>query len=126
MQSQITRALFIALTLALIATAATCQHSKRTGELRTKEAQEEAEDWKRRARAYAEALERAEDARRRTEQSTRDYLQAVERTEERTEDARQIVEEIRESGSDCSWLNEHVPAGVRDLIRELYARADCD
>lgn len=126
MQSQITRALLIALTLALIATATTCQQSKRTGEQRTKEAREEAEDWKRRAGVYAEALERAEDARRRAEQSTRDYLQAVEKTEERTEDARQIVEEMRESGSDCGWLDERVPDGMRDLIRELYARSDCD
>ena len=126
MRSQITRALLIALTLALIATAATCQHSKRTGELRTKEAQEEAEDWKRRAGAYAEALERAEDARRRAEQSTRDYLAAVEKTEERTKDARQIMDEMRESGSDCGWLDDRVPDGVRDIIRKLHVKTDCD
>ena len=126
MQTKITTALFIALTLALIATAATCQQQKRTGELRTKEAREEAEEWERRAGAYAEALERAEEARRRAEQSIQDYLHTVEKAEERREDARQIVEEMRESGSDCGWLDERVPDGVRDVIRELYAGSDCD
>lgn len=126
MQNQITTALIIALAVAFIAAAATCSHTKRTGEQRTKEAQEEADDWKRRAGAYAEALERAEEARRRAEQSTQDYLKAVEKTEERRQDARQIVEEMRDSGGDCGWLDERVPDGVRDAIGRLYAGAGCD
>lgn len=126
MQSRITNAILIALTLALIATAATCQQSKRTGELRTKEAQEEADHWKHKAGAYAEALERAEDAQKRAGQSTMEYLHAVEKTEERTEDARQIVDEMRESGSDCGWLDERVPDRVRDIIQGLCPGSDCD
>lgn len=126
MQTKLTVTLFIALTLAMIATAATCQQQKRTGELRTKEAREEAVEWERRAGAYAEALERAEEARRRAEQSMRDYLHTVETAEERREDARQIVEEMHQSGSDCGWLAERMPDGVRDIIRALYPRSGCD
>ena len=126
MQSHITTAIIIALALAFIAAAATCQATKRTGELRAEEAREEAARWERTARANAEALERAEDARRRAEQSTQDYLKAVEKTEERRQDARQIVEEMRDSGGDCGWLDERVPDGVRDAIGRLYAGAGCD
>ena len=126
MQTKLTVTLFIALTLAMIATAATCQQQKRTGELRTKEAREEAVEWERRAGAYAEALERAEEARRRAEQSMRDYLHTVETAEERREDAQQIVDEMHHSSSDCGWLDERMPDGVRDIIRALYPRSGCD
>lgn len=126
MRSRIITALLLALTLAEIATAATCQHQRHKGEQRAREAQEEADFWKSKAGAYAEALERVEGARRRAEQSVGEYLEAVEKTEERREDARQIVEEMRESGSDCGWLDERVPDGVRDIIRGLYPGTDCD
>ena len=118
--------LLIALALATVAAAATCQHQRRTGELRAKEAQEEAEEWRRRAGAYAEALERAEEAHRRAEQSTRDYLRDTERAEERHGRAVEKVEEMRESGGDCGWLDERVPDGVREAIRELFPGAGCD
>ena len=95
MQNRITIALIIALAVAFIAAAATCTHMKRTGELRTKEAQTEAENWQRTARAYAETLARAEEARRRAEQSTHDYLNAVEDAEARHEEAERELEELR-------------------------------
>lgn len=126
MRNQIITALIIALSLAEIVTAATCQQQRRTGELRTKEAQAEAEVWKNKAGAYAEALKRAEDARRRAAQSTQDYLKAVEKTEGRQHEARQIVEGMRESGSDCGWLDMRVPDGVRDAIRAIYPGSGCD
>lgn len=126
MPNQITIAVFIALTLALITATVTCQQVKRAGELRTKEAQEQAGEWERKARANAEALERAEEARRRAEQSTLDYLQAAQEAEERRENARQIVEEMRKDDGDCNWLDERVPDRVRDIIRELYPGSNCD
>lgn len=126
MQNQITTALIIALAVAFIAAAATCTHTKRTGELRTKEAQTEAENWRGTARAYAEALDRAEEARRRAEQSTRDYLDAVEKAEAQHEEARQKLEELHEDAGACVWLDERLPDSVRDVIGKLYARPDCD
>lgn len=126
MQNQITTALIIALAVAFIAAAVTCTHTKRTGELRTKEAQTEAENWQHTARAYAEALARAEEARRRAEQSTRDYLNAVEDVEARHGEAEQELEELRTDAGACVWLDEHLPDGVRDIIGKLYARPGCD
>ena len=126
MQTRITTALIIALSLALIVSAATCQGMKRTGELRAKEAREEAENWERVAKANAEALERAQEAGRRAAQSSQDYLQAVEKAEERRDEARQTVEEMRRSGGNCGWLDGRVPAGVRDVIRDLYTGTGCD
>jgi hypothetical protein len=126
MQSHITTAIIIALALAFIAAAATCQATKRTGELRAEEAREEAARWERTARANAEALERAEDARRRAAQSTQDYLNAAQEADGRRDDARQIVDEMRKDSGDCGWLDMRVPGGVRDAIRELYPGSGCD
>lgn len=129
MQSQITIitiSLFAALIIAFVAAIGTCQHVKRIGELRTKEAQEQAGEWERKARAYAEALERAEDARRRAEQSTLEYTQEAEKAEEKREDARQKVEEMRKDAGDCGWLDSYVPDRVRDIIQDIYPGSGCD
>ena len=126
MQNQFITALLIALTLAWMVTISTCHHFKRTGELRTKEAQQEAETWKMQARAYAETLERAEEAHRRAEQSHQDYLKNIETAETREYEARQIVDEMRKDAGDCVWLDDRVPDRVRDIIQNLYARPDCD
>ena len=126
MQSRITTALLIALTFAEIVTAATCQHQRSKGELRTKEAQAEAEIWKSKAGAYAETLEKVEAARKRAAQSSQRYMEAVKATEERRHEARQIVEDMRKDANDCIWIDEHVPDGVRDIITRLYPTAGCD
>ncbi|MCQ2101459.1 MAG: hypothetical protein MJZ10_14275 [Fibrobacter sp.] len=126
MQNQITTAIIIALAAAFITAAATCQCTKSRGDKRTKEAQENAEEWENKARSYAETLERAEEARRRAEQSTQEYFESIESAEEKANEARQSVEELRKSNSDCEWLDERLPDGVRDVIRELYKRPDCN
>ena len=126
MQTHITTALILALTAAFSVSVATCQYARRTGELRTKEAQEKAVEWERKARAYAEALDRVEDARRRAGQSTLEYTQAVEEAGERRDEARQAVEEMRKDGGDCGWLDGSVPDGVRDIIRDIYPGSGCD
>ena len=121
MQSHISIILIIALAVAFIAAAATCQGERREGELRAQEARKEAEMWEGRARAYAEALERAEEARRRAAQSEGVFLREAERAGERRDEARQILEDM---GDDC-WLDVHVPDGVRDIVRALFG-AGCD
>ncbi len=126
MYNQITTVLLIALAVAFMVTAATCHYYRQTGEQRAKAAQEAAENWEQQARTYAETLERAEEARKRAEQSTREYSQTIEQAEAREHEARQVLDEMRKEDGNCVWLDERVPDGVRDIVRSLYARPDCD
>ena len=126
MQTQTKIAILSTLLLAIVTTTATCQCTKSQGEQRAREAQENAKSWEAKARAYAETLERAEEARTRAEQSLIFYKAKAQEAGEQSDAARQIMEEIREDEGVCHWLDSRIPDGVRDVLGAMYTRSNCD
>ncbi len=110
---------------AFITSTVTCAAVKRAGEARVAEAQQTAQEWERKARAYAEMLERAEEARRRAAQSEREYVEEIGRIEAQRNEQERELARLRADDEVCDWLGGDVPDGVRDFARAVFGGADC-